>query len=307
MLQSKPIAIQCLEHPLFREKKVQVSVLRLDNIHPEVSGNKFFKLKYNLIEALNQGKNKILTFGGAYSNHIYATASAAKEADLQSIGVIRGEGFDKINPTLRHAQAKGMELHFISRDEYRKKNTPEFLKRLHTQFGDFYLIPEGGTNTLAIQGITEILEEKHKEFTYICTSIGTGGTFCGLWQSISSHQTLVGFSSLKGDFIQEEIKQLLIKNKIKSPGGMKLITTYHFGGYGKWTSELITFIHWFHEVFGILLDPLYTSKMAVGFWDMLQKDYFLSNSKILLIHTGGLQGNIGFSQRTGIALPTLLA
>jgi len=303
MLHLSPVESQILHHPLFLEKQVKVSMLRLDNIHPEVSGNKFFKLKYNLTEAKNQGKNSILTFGGAYSNHIYATASAAQEAGLQSIGIIRGDHQDLKNPTLLHAQSKGMNLHFISREAYRKKNTPEFLNKLQTQFGDFYLIPEGGTNSKAILGTAEILQEKHHKFTHVCTSIGTGGTYGGLAKSLAPHQTLLGFSSLKGEFIREEIQQLLEKYHIQSKGILAVMTSYHFGGYAKWNPELIKFMHEFHKEFDIVLDPIYTSKMVFGFWDMLQKNHFPANSEILLIHTGGLQGKIGFTQRTGITLP----
>jgi 1-aminocyclopropane-1-carboxylate deaminase len=307
MLHSNPVQSQILTHPLFLEKQVQVSMLRLDSIHPEVSGNKFFKLKYNLTEAKNQSKNTILTFGGAYSNHIYATASATQEVGLQSIGIIRGDHQDLKNPTLLHAQSKGMNLHFISREEYRKKNTPEFLTKLQSQFGNFYLIPEGGTTSQAILGTAEILQEEHYNFTHICTSIGTGGTYCGLAESLAPHQTLLGFSSLKGEFIRKEIQQLLEKYHIQGKGNLAVMTSYHFGGYAKWNPELIRFMHEFHKDFGIILDPIYTSKMVFGFWDLLQKKHFPANSKILLIHTGGLQGNIGFTQRTGIRLPVLSA
>lgn len=305
MLHSNPVENQVLEHPMFLDKQVQVSMLRLDTIHPEVSGNKFFKLKFNLCEAKNQGKKTLLTFGGAYSNHIYATASAAKEAGFQSVGIIRGECQDLINPTLKHAKEKGMDLHFISREDYRKKNTTDFLERLQNQFGDFFHIPEGGTNGFAIQGTAEILEKKHHDFTHICTPVGTGGTYCGLAKSLFPRQTLLGFSSLKGEFIREEIQQLLEKHHIQPEGTLDLKTDYHFGGYAKWSKELINFMNWFSTTFGIILDPIYTSKMAYGFWDLLQKNYFSANSKILLIHTGGLQGNLGFTQRTGIDLPTL--
>ena len=305
MLRAQPIDTIPIHHPVFLEKQVHTSILCLDRIHPEVSGNKFFKLKYNLQEATHQRKQAVLTFGGAYSNHIYATASAASELSLRSIGIIRGDGPDPNNPTLLHAQSKGMELKFISREDYRKKNSPEFLKRLKEEFGDFYLIPEGGTNQLAVQGTGEILDEKHLEYSHICTSIGTGGTFCGIAGCLLPTQTLLGFSALKGEFIREELGQLMEKFKIRPKGALDLMTSYHFGGYARWNKELIDFMHWFYSAFEIVLDPVYTSKMAFGFWDLLQKNYFPPNSRILLIHTGGLQGNIGFSQRTGIELPTL--
>lgn len=305
MLIAQPCETFSLHHSLFKDKKVEASLLLLDRIHPEVSGNKFFKLKYSLQEAKNQGKHTLLTFGGAYSNHIYATAAAAREVGLHAIGLIRGDELDYDNPTLNYARSKGMELHFISRADYREKYSAEFKTNLKNQFGEFFLIPEGGTNKLAIQGTAEILDERHLDYTHICTSVGTGGTFCGLAKPLKKHQTLLGFSSLKGEFIREEVRHLLKNYDIHPKGNIELITAYHFGGYAKWNKDLIDFMHWFFEEFGIILDPIYTSKMLAGFWDLVQKNYFPPNSKVLLLHTGGLQGIEGFSKRTGIPLPTL--
>ncbi len=305
MLHPQSVETVPLLHPIFEKKKIEVSMLRLDQVHSTVSGNKFFKLKYNLEEANNQGKSTILTFGGAFSNHIHATASAAKQLGLKSIGVIRGEEIDQTNPTLSYARDQGMHLHLISREEYRKKNSEEFITKLKDSFGDFYLIPEGGTNSLAIKGTSEILTENHIEYTHFCTSIGTGGTFAGIGQSLQTKQTLIGFSSLMGEFIREEVHQILSKNAIQSLGKLDINTNYHFGGYAKWTPELIDFIGWFWKEFRIPLDPIYTGKMVAGFFDLAQKDQFVQGSKILLIHTGGLQGNAGFYHRTGILLPIL--
>lgn len=304
MLPAQPLHTTLLQHPLLREKGVSMQVLRLDGIHPEVSGNKFFKLTYNLQEALAQGHTQILTFGGAYSNHIYATASAAKEIGLASIGVLRGELLDPENPTLQHARAAGMHLHSISRQVYREKTSPEFISSLKNQFGRFYLIPEGGTNALAIQGTAEILEKSHEEYTHICTPVGTGGTFAGLASSLHPQQQLLGFSALKGEGIRTEIEQLLQSHNISPKGTPTLLTQYHHGGYAKWSSELINFILWFWEEFGIPLDPIYTGKMAYGCWDLLKKGQFPPGTRLLMVHTGGLQGNRGFTQRTGIVLPT---
>lgn len=305
MLHPQSVETVPLLHPIFEEKKIEVSMLRLDQVHYPVSGNKFFKLKYNLEEAKNQGNSTILTFGGAFSNHIHATAAAAKALGFQSIGVIRGEDSDQENPTLAYARSQGMRLYFVSRDEYRNKNTEEFIAKLKGTFGDFYLIPEGGTNPLAIKGTSEILTQQHKEYTHICTSIGTGGTFAGLALGLKPKQTLMGFSSLKGEFIREEVHHILSKNAIQSVGKLDINTNYHFGGYAKWTPELIDFIDWFWTEFRIPLDPIYTGKMVAGFFELAQKDQFAQGSKILLIHTGGLQGNPGFHHRTGILLPIL--
>jgi len=304
MLQPPHIPSTQLKHPLLDQLKVELEVLRLDQVHPTVSGNKFFKLKYNLEEALKQNHRQVLTFGGTYSNHIYATAAAAKLAGLQSIGIIRGEVSDEKNPTLRSAKDAGMVLKGISRELYRDKTNPEYLGQLRQELGEFYLIPEGGTNALAIQGTTEILSNSQFNFSHLATPIGTGGTFAGLANSILPQQELLGISALKGEGIQEEMKQLLQTHGIHPKGSISIWTQYHHGGYAKWTSELIEFIHWFWESFGIPLDPIYTGKMAFACWDLLQKKYFNPGSRVLLIHTGGLQGNLGFTQRTGIELPS---
>ncbi len=305
MLLPQSIPCNLLSHPLLDQKQVEVQFLRLDQVHPEVSGNKFYKLQYNLQQALSQNYHQVLTFGGAYSNHIYATAAAAKEVGLASIGIIRGELLDVQNPTLAFARAAGMTLLGISREHYREKNQAEFLENLRKQFGDFYLIPEGGTNALAIQGTREILIGSHSEFSHVLTPIGTGGTFAGIAASLLSHQKLLGISALKGEGIREEMTDLLNAEGIQSPGILEVFTQYHQGGYAKWTTKLIDFIHWFWDAFGIPLDPIYTGKMAFACWDLLQQNYFPPGSRILLIHTGGLQGNEGFTQRTGIALPSL--
>ncbi len=304
MLHSSPIPSTLLKHLLLDELKVEMEVMRVDQVHPTVSGNKFFKLKYNLAEALKQNHRQVLTFGGAYSNHIYATAAAAKLAGLKSIGIIRGEVSDEKNPTLRSAKDAGMILKGLSRELYRDKTHPKFIDQLRQEFGEFYLIPEGGTNALAIQGTSEILSSNQFNFSYLATPIGTGGTFAGLANSILPQQELLGISALKGEDIQEEMKQLLQTHGIQSQGSISIWTQYHHGGYAKWTSELIEFIHWFWESFGIPLDPIYTGKMAFACWDLLQKKYFKPGSRVVLIHTGGLQGNLGFTQRTGIALPS---
>ncbi len=304
MLLPQSISCDLLSHTLLDQKQVALQVLRLDQVHPEVSGNKFYKLQYNLQQALSQNHRQILTFGGAYSNHIYATAAAARDLGLNSVGIIRGELLDEQNPTLSYARTAGMTLLGITREDYRQKNNPAFLENLRKQFGDFYLIPEGGTNTLAIQGTREILTARHSEFSHVLTPIGTGGTFAGIAASLLPHQHLLGISTLKGEGIREELTILLHAEGIQSPGNLNVLTQYHQGGYAKWTRELIDFIHWFWNTFGIPLDPIYTGKMVFACWDLLQQNYFPPGSRILLIHTGGLQGNRGFTQRTGIALPS---
>ncbi|WP_040281163.1 1-aminocyclopropane-1-carboxylate deaminase/D-cysteine desulfhydrase [Psychroserpens damuponensis] len=262
--------------------------------HETVSGNKLRKLKHNLIEAKNEGKNTILTFGGAYSNHISAVASAGQLLGFKTIGVIRGEELvSKIetNATLSYAQSCGMTLKFVSRDNYRDKTNSDFILKLRDEFGDFYLLPEGGTNALAIKGCEEILTEADKDFDFICCAVGTGGTISGLINAALPHQKIIGFPALKGDFLSQEITKF-VSNK-----NWELITQYHFGGYGKVNTTLIEYINDFKATTSIALDPIYTGKMMFGIYDLIEKGYFPKTSKILAIHTGGLQGVEGMNQR----------
>ncbi|WP_234982510.1 1-aminocyclopropane-1-carboxylate deaminase/D-cysteine desulfhydrase [Flavobacterium flevense] len=273
---------------------ISVTIKREDLIHPVVSGNKFRKLKYNLLQAKTENKKTLLTFGGAFSNHIAAVAFAARENGFQSIGIIRGDELrDKIaqNATLQFAQECGMQFEFVSREAYRLKNESSFLEELKLKFGDFYLIPEGGTNELAVKGCQEILTDEDREFDYICCAAGTGGTISGIINSALPHQKVLGFPALKGDFLQDEIC-IFVQNK-----NWKLINDYHFGGYGKVNEELIAFINDFYDTNQIPLDPVYTGKMVFGVIDMIQKNYFPAQSNILLIHTGGLQGIQGMNAK----------
>ena len=269
---------------------IKLHLKREDRLHPTISGNKFRKLKYNLIEAKAQGLISLLTFGGAYSNHIAAVAAAGLECGFQTIGIIRGEELaDKIpdNPTLRQAQNLGMKLHFISRSDYRRKTDVDFIEQLKQQFGVFYLIPEGGTNQLAVQGCEEILTAQDKQyFDYICCAVGTGGTIAGIINSTSNTQKTLGFPALKGDFLFDEIRQWTTRSN------WDLCLDYHFGGYAKTTPELLQFIQQFQQKTDIEIEPIYMGKMLFGIFDLVEKGYFPANSKILAIHTGGLQGNL---------------
>ncbi|WP_373521404.1 1-aminocyclopropane-1-carboxylate deaminase/D-cysteine desulfhydrase [Aquiflexum sp.] len=297
------IETQELDFPLLKEKGIRLSIKRLDQVHPLASGNKFFKLKYNLIEAQRLRKSVLLTFGGAYSNHIFAVAAAAKKLGFDAIGVIRGDEHHPLNPTLSFAQSCGMQLHYMNREDYRRKNDVEIINKLEGEFGDFYVIPEGGTNQLAIQGTKEILNKLTSDFSHITTSIGTGGTFAGLMDSIAPHQKLLGFSALKGDFIFDEISKLLSKFNINPSGDYQIFNQFHFGGYGKTNLELIDFIRWFYSQFQIPLDQVYTGKMMFGIMELIREDFFPIGSHLLALHTGGLQGIAGFNQKFGTALP----
>ena len=271
---------------------ISLYIKREDLIHPFVSGNKFRKLKYNLLEAKTQNKDTLLTFGGAFSNHIAAVAYAGKDKGFKTIGIIRGDelrGKISENPTLQFAENCGMQFEFVSREEYRLKGENHFLEKLKMKFGDFYLIPEGGTNELAIKGCEEILTENDAEFDFVCCAVGTGGTISGIINSVLDHQKVLGFPSLKGDFLQDEIRNFV------ETQNWELITGYHFGGYGKVSEELIAFINQFYAETKIPLDPIYTGKMVFGVIDLISENYFPANSKILLIHTGGIQGIQGMN------------
>ena len=271
---------------------ITLIIRRLDLVHPQISGNKFFKLKYNFLEAKRQGYQHILSFGGAYSNHIAATAFAAQQFGFQSVGVIRGEELaDRpLNPTLATAQEFGMQLHFVSRDEYRRKQQPEYLAELARQFPEHYVIPEGGTNALAIQGCQEILKDSDAQFDVICCAVGTGGTISGLIEASYAHQQILGFSALKGSFLKDEVAQLMNKTN------WNILDDYCCGGYAKTSAALVQFIRDFEAEFSILLEQVYTAKMLMGIFDLIEKNYFLARSKLLVIHSGGLQGrNIPFN------------
>ena len=274
------------------ELEIELFIKRDDLIHSEISGNKYRKLKYNIIEAQKTGVNTLLTFGGAFSNHIAATATVGKEFGFKTIGVIRGEELlDKIdeNPTLKFAKSCGMQFKFVSRSDYRGKTSESFIENLNNEFGKFYHVPEGGTNDLAIKGCEEILTETDKEFDFVCSSVGTGGTISGLINCSKPSQQVLGFPALKGDFLKNEIV------KFAHQSNWQLVTDYHFGGYGKINKELIDFINKFKKDTNIPLDPVYTGKMMFGIFDLIEKGFFPKGSKILAIHTGGLQGIEGMN------------
>jgi len=272
---------------------IELYIKREDVLHDEISGNKFRKLKYNLDEAKRQGKSRLLTFGGAYSNHIAAVAAAGRDYGFETIGVIRGDELAlkyQENPTLKKAMQDGMQFYFATRTQYRDKMNVVFLEKLQQQFGDFYVIPEGGTNQLAVKGCEEILTEEDQVFDFICCAVGTGGTISGIINSLQTHQKALGFPALKGNFLYDDIRPY-VKNQ-----QWDLILDYHFGGYAKVSDELRLFIKEFNQKYLITLEPIYTGKMVFGVLDLISKGKFPEKSKILIIHTGGLQGlhsNIG--------------
>lgn len=296
------IPLQKIEAEFLSKKNIKLYVLREDLIHPEISGNKWRKLKYNVQEAISKGFSVLVTFGGAYSNHIAATAAAGAKFGIQTIGVIRGEETLPLNPTLQLAQANGMSFKYVSREAYRHKNETSFIGGLMEEFGDVYIVPEGGSNALAVKGCTEIVNNVKIDYDVICCACGTGGTIAGI--IASTDKQVLGFPALKGgEFLIKDINQLLLDydSNIKKDN-WELVTDYHFGGYAKVKPELIEFVQNFKKENNIELDFIYTGKMLFGLYDMIKSSNQFDNKTIVVVHTGGVQGNLGFKERFGIVL-----
>lgn len=293
--------LQLISEPFLQDRNITLYLKREDLLHPHISGNKWRKLKYNLQEAGKQRKTTLLTFGGAYSNHIAAVASAGKEFNFNTMGFIRGEAHESLNPTLTFAQARGMHLQYLSRETYRQKQDPAFIDQLQVEHPDAYILPEGGTNALAVKGCTEIIKDIPVPFDYVCCACGTGGTLAGVIAGLQGANQAIGFAALKGGkFLINDIAGLLIAYHQQHYTNWQLQTGYHFGGYAKVKPDLINFIKTFKATHQVQLDPIYTGKMMYGIYDLVQKDFFRPGSTIIALHTGGLQGLAGFKERLGI-------
>jgi len=286
--------LQQLSDPLFKHHRLNVFIKRDDLIHPQISGNKWRKLKYNLIEAKRSDKKLLISFGGAYSNHIHALASACQLYKFETLGIIRGE-FDPDNPTLKHAKAAGMTLKFISRIDYKKRHELEYLKSIEQQYPQSMIIPEGGSNAHAMKGVKELVSEiPSANADYIICPCGSGGTTAGLLSAITKNQTVVSIAVLKNaEYLIEDI----LKLSQTTDENLDFVTQYHQGGYGKITPQLLDFIKQFYQSHKIQLEPVYSGKMMYAFYDLVRNDYFKPGSSITLIHTGGLQGLNGMKQR----------
>lgn len=286
---------------------MQLLIKRDDLLHPQddfcFCGNKWRKLKYNLIQAKAAGIQQLLTFGGAYSNHIAAVASAGKLFGFSTVGIIRGEEHLPLNPTLQLATEQGMQIHYMSRSEFRRKQEPEMLQQLEERFGPAYVLPEGGTNASALQGVEELVAELRAQTaidarTSVAVSCGTGGTMAGIILGMADQGKVLGFPALKGDFMEGEVKQLLASEGA-SWDNWSIQADYHFGGYAKHKPELVRFMADFAKQYGIKLDPIYTSKLFFGVFDSIERGVFEVGDKVIVVHTGGLQGIKGWEERFG--------
>ena len=286
--------IDILNFDLLKEKNVQAEVLRLDKIDPVVSGNKWFKLKEYINEAVKNNKKTIVTFGGAYSNHILATASFCKQNNLRSIGIIRGELPKILSQTLIDARKYEMELVFVEREQYKRKEIPESILK---NYADTYVIGEGGYGMPGMVGAKHILDlVDAKNYSHILSAVGTGTTLAGLVEASESEQKVIGISSLKNNLELEGQVNLLLS--VEKKNSFQLLHEYHFGGYAKYTEELIKFMNEWYSTTRIPSDFAYTGKMFFAFNDLLEQGFFPAHSDVLLIHTGGLQGNRSLKKGT---------
>ncbi|MDC8099065.1 1-aminocyclopropane-1-carboxylate deaminase/D-cysteine desulfhydrase [Chryseobacterium rhizosphaerae] len=281
-LPTEPVPIQ----EIFTDKKVSLFIKREDLIHPQVSGNKYWKLFYNINKYLEKNPENpyVITFGGAFSNHISAVSAAGNMAGIPTLGIIRGEELQnkwRDNPTLVFAKRNGMNLKFVTREEYRhKEKLTEFLQQ---EFPDALIVPEGGTNEEAVEGIKMMLNEQTKDFDYLCTAVGTGGTIAGISKFCEENQNVIGFKVVDDTSLEKKIGELTLKHNFN-------LIDSSFGGYGKINDENIRFINDFKEKYNIPLEPIYTGKMMQRVFELMEQDYFPENSRILCFHTGGLQG-----------------
>ncbi len=283
-----PIPVQTL-HSKHIPKDIRLDILRLDQIHPQLSGNKWFKLKYNILEAVAQQKKGLLSFGGVWSNHLYALAWVGHKLQIPTAGIVRGDQID--TATLRDCKTWGMDLHFVDRITYRNKSEPEYLEHIQALFPDFYVVPEGGDNEAGYIGCTEILNlELHTQYDTIASAIGTATTFRGLAHRLPPSTQLWGFPAFRGH------DQLLAQlNASISSHNWRIFPEYHQGGFGKIPSSYVQRWRELQRELNIPLDLVYTGKMMLGLLDLIQQQIICSGQKILIVHTGGLQGNRSLS------------
>lgn len=295
MLQNLQIETNYLQDDLFIRKGISLAVVRLDKIHPIISGNKLFKLQYLLQQAKQIPEQKVITFGGAYSNHLVATAFACQQNNLNCIGIVRGERPAQLSHTLKNCLQFGMELHFISRQQYNKKEEPDFISTLNKPWGAAIIIPEGGYHPLGAKGAAAIMNYIAADTTHIACATGTATTIAGLVTAAKNNQQVLAFPVLKGS--TDTLERLVFLNKsLPQPQQLHIETAYHFGGYAKHNTTLIAFMNHLFQQHRLPTDFVYTAKMMYGILDMIKNDFFKEGSKIVCVHTGGLQGNVSLQK-----------
>lgn len=289
-------AIQIISPDWYQGKVAEVAMLRLDTVHPEVSGNKWYKLKHNIDYCLQQDIDRVLTFGGAYSNHLVATAAAAQLAGLKSVGIVRGTyAQEQLTPTLLTCADYGMELHFVSIEDYKLKDDPETLHHLSERYTNTFIIPEGGANEQGRAGAGEIAALIPERFTHIAVSVGTGTTLIGLANKLPYKTKISGYAPMKGGaYLNAEVAGYLDEKKRTN---VHIYDTWHFGGFGKHNDELISFMNDFYSSHAIPLDVIYTAKMMYGLREQLLGTIYSTDARILCIHTGGQQGNTSLGSK----------
>ncbi|WP_237710576.1 1-aminocyclopropane-1-carboxylate deaminase/D-cysteine desulfhydrase [Saccharopolyspora spinosa] len=266
---------------------IRLYIKRDDLIHPDIPGNKWRKLKYNIAAAKEQNATSLLTFGGAYSNHIRATAAVGHYFDFRTIGIIRGEEHLPLNPSLDYAASMGMRLSYLDRASYRNKTSPEVLNELRDTFGEFYLIPEGGSNELALAGCKELPHEIGINFDVICCACGTGGTLAGIAAGLKPGQRALGFSALKGgDFLRNDIASLQRRAFGGDTGNWSIECEFHMGGYARRNHELDDFIDSFERSHKLRLDWIYVAKMMYGIFSLVEMGRFSRGSTLVAVVTG---------------------
>ena len=287
--------IQTIIHPLLTKKNVTLSIKRDDLLHPHLSGNKWRKLKYNLLAMKEKQQDAFITFSGPFSNHLYAASMACKLFSLEGHVILRGPQLDEHNPTIRMAKACGLNLHVVDRATYRLRNDQQYLAQLQQRFHHCHLIPEGGSNQYALQGLGELASSLPKT-DYVMCAVGSGGTMAGLIDACPAQTSIIGVAVLKqAHYLIDEIKKLT--PRAVSQNNWQLLLDHHHGGYGKFTPDLWQFCQMMRQKFYIPLEPIYTGKLFYALWQLLEQDFFKPGSHITAIHTGGLQGIDGLRYR----------
>jgi 1-aminocyclopropane-1-carboxylate deaminase len=288
--------IQTLDDPVLKDANIDVNVLRLDKYTPCASGNKYFKLKYNVEAAKQQGYDRLLSFGGAFSNHIHALAIAGQKHQMKTIGFIRGDEQQILNDTLEDAVTAGMSLHYVSRKEYRLRNNEDYLAEIQEKYPDAYIIPEGGCNALGVKGCLEILNLVTEDFDTVILPCGTASTLAGIIMSAPEKQ-VVGVSVLKGGhYLNDEVFKFSMQLNIPCGNHWLISHDYHCGGYAKLSKPLAQFMVDFEERNTIPVEPIYSGKMFFALYQMIAKGDISPGSRVVAIHTGGMQGLRGKRQ-----------